>query len=144
MSWQGDISAMGRLADRVGDLARVPSRAAARVSAELGMLIEGEFEEGIDPYGRAWEPLAESTLDRGRSAPPLTDTGAMRESVAVRPMRHAGVAITLDHPAAPHQTGWDGPQGTGPKRAILPDRQMPEAWANVIEDAVTDEFRRAG
>jgi len=142
MTWSGDISEMGALADRVADLAEVPSRVAAKVSSELEDLIQAEFDAGRDPYGDPWEPLAEATLDKGRRPPPLTDTGAMRGSLAVRPMQGAGVSVTIDHPAPPHQTGWSGSQGSGPSRPILPMREMPIAWEGVIAEAIEEEFRR--
>jgi Phage virion morphogenesis family len=141
--WSGDISAMGHLADRLADLAGVPSRAAAKVSRELGHLIEEEFDAGADPYGTAWSPLAQATTDKGRTAPPLTDTRTMRDSVRVRPLPRAGVGITISHPAAPHQTGWNGKQGSGPARPILPARaELPPLWSEAIEAAVLEEFRR--
>lgn len=142
MSWDGDISRMGKLADRLADLAGVPSRAAARVSRELDHLIRDEFDAGADPYGTAWKPLASATIERGRVPPPLTDTRAMRDSLAVRPLRGAGVGITIDHPAAPHQTGWRGRQGSGPARPILPNAAMPSLWEEAIEAAVLEEFRQ--
>ena len=144
MTWDGDISRMGALSDRVADLAEVPSRAAARIASELEDLIHGEFDGGEDPYGQGWESLAQATLDKGRTPPPLTDTRAMRNSLAVRPMQRAGVSITIAHPAAPHQTGWHGTQGAGPSRPILPMREMPASWEGVINDAIEKEFRRAG
>jgi hypothetical protein len=144
MTWDGDISRMGALADRVADLAEVPSRVSARVAPEIALLIQGEFDAGTDPYGTAWAPLAESTIARGRQAPPLTDTAAMRGSVRVQPMRHAGVAVTIDHPAAPHQTGWSGPRGSGPARPVLPARsELPPEWRDVIDEAVVAEFKAA-
>ena len=144
MTFTGDLSQMRALAGNVASLARVPSRVAARVSGELATLLDDEFSSGTDPYGTAWAPLAESTVARGRTAPPLTDTGAMRAGVTVRPMRAAGVAVFVPHPGAPHQTGWSGPQGTGPARPILPaGGELPPEWAEVIEDATEQEFRRA-
>jgi hypothetical protein len=134
---------MGHLADRVADLAEIPSRIAGRVSEEIAGLIQDEFDAGEDPYGTAWKPLAEATLDKGRTPPPLTDTRAMRDSVQVRPMVGAGIQITIGHPSAPHQTGWSGPQGSGPARPILPERaEMPPGWDQAIEEAFEAEFRR--
>jgi hypothetical protein len=145
MTWSGDISKMGHLADRVADLAHVPSRAAKPVSRAIALLIEEEFADGTDPYGTAWKPLAPATLAMGRHAPPLTDTAAMRKSVRVAPLPSAGIGITIDHPAAPHQTGWSGTQNSGPARQILPARaELPESWDDAIEKAVTREVRRAG
>lgn len=139
MSWDGDISRMGKLSENIASLARVPSQASARIAVGLGALIEHEFSTGTDPYGNAWAPLAPRTLARGRTSPPLTDTGSMRDSALARPMPSAGVSITIDHPAAPHQTGWHGIQGDGPARPILPSRQMPAEWRALI----TDEIREA-
>lgn len=145
MTWNGDISHMGQLAENIGKLGAVPSRAARAVADGIAMLIEGEFEEGRDPYGREWAELTEATLEKRSqtSEPPLTDYGHMRDSVRVRPRAGAGVAITVDHPAAPHQTGWNGSQGTGPARPILPGMKMPVAWREVIDEAVDAQVRAA-
>lgn len=144
MSWDGDIGRVGQLAERIGDLARVPSRVAARVSEELEAEIQDEFDAGADPYGAPWAPLADATVDKGRGPPPLTDTEAMRNSLRVAPLASAGVGISIDHPALPHQTGWSGKVGAGPARPILPDRGMPEAWEDIVFHATEDEFRKAG
>lgn len=140
-TWDGDISHMGQLAANLGRLAEVPSRASRRASAAIAELVEEEFQAGADPYGNAWTPLAPSTLARGRTPPPLTDTGRMRESVAVQPMRGAGVSITIEHPAAPHQTGWSGPQGNGPARPILPGRTFPRRWREAIDAAIDESVK---
>jgi hypothetical protein len=146
MGWDGDISQMGHLADRLADLAEVPSRAAKRVSGELGSLLQEEFDQGHDPYGDPWSPLELATLAKRSQTtyPPLTDTAKMRRSLQVKPMRGAGVSITIAHPAAPHQTGWSGPQGSGPARPILPARgELPADWIDVIESGIVREARRA-
>ena len=143
MGWDGDISRMGKLADRIADLASVPSRAARRVSDEIAGLIEEEFGAQADPYGTPWEPHAEATVQRWGPHPILQLTQEMRSSVDVRPMAGAGVSITIDHPAAPHQTGWDGPQGSGPARPMLPSGDMPPKWRETIAAAVGAEVRGA-
>ena len=146
MTWNGDISRMGKLKDRLADLAGVPSRVAREVSGEIAELLQAEFDAGADPYGSPWTQLADSTIDRGRFPPPLTDTRAMRDSIRVAPLQSAGIGITIDHPAAPHQAGWRGPQGSGPKRPILPARgELPRSWQKVIENAIevdVDRIRR--
>lgn len=145
MTWNGDISHMGKLASRIADLAAVPSRASRRVAREIRELVEEEFREGADPYGNAWLPLADATLAKRTqtSEPPLTDTGTMRESLDVRPMQGAGVSITIDHPSEDHQTGWSGTQGTGPARPILPAGRMPDLWQEAIDASIDDEVRKA-
>jgi hypothetical protein len=142
VSFDGDISRMGQLAQRLNDLARVPSRAVAKVSREIGRLIQEEFDVGADPYGTAWKPLAAATVDKGRTPPPLTDTRAMRNSVRVKPLSGAGVGVTVSHPAAPHQTGWHGKQGDGPARPILPSGVMPAKWNEAIKVVIDEEFRK--
>lgn len=138
---------MGQLADRLNDLARIPSRVSAKVAPKIAELIQEEFDDGADPYGTPWEPLAEATLAKGRTPPPLTDTlhspPNMRDTVHVRPMQAAGVKITIDHPAAPHQTGWNGRQGQGPARPPLPARgELPAGWQEVIESEIERDVRR--
>lgn len=143
MTWEGDLSRMSALAERIEDMARIPSRVAGIVSRQISDAIQREFDDGEDPYGDAWEPLAEATLERGREAPPLTDTALLRGSIKVAPLPGAGVGIRVGAPyAAPHQTGWSGPQGDGPKRAILPDRgELPDEWTDILSLAMQREFR---
>ena len=142
MGFDGDISQMGKLEDRIADLANIPSRASAEASKEIANLIELEFADGSDPYGKEWQPLSEATLEKGREPPPLTDTWDLRSTIDVQPMRGAGISITLEATyAPPHQTGWHGKQGSGPARPILPDRdELPETWQEAIESAIEREL----
>jgi hypothetical protein len=144
VGWQGDIDRqMGRLGDHIADLARIPSRVAPIVAEKLAEELDAEFSAGVDPYGRAWAPLAASTEARGRTPPPLTDSHAMRDGVRVAPLRGAGVGITVPHPGLPHQTGWSGEQGDGPARPILPaGSELPDAWEDVIFDACVEAFEK--
>jgi hypothetical protein len=139
--WDGDISKMGQLAQRVANLARVPSRAARRIATEIAGLIEEEFQAQADPYGNAWQPHAPATVRRWGEHDILTLSGAMRSSVQVAPMQAAGVSITLNHPGEDHQTGWSGPQGSGPARPVLPYGTMPARWTEAINAAVDDTVR---
>lgn len=145
MAFTGDIRMMGQLATNLGKLGTVPSRAARQVADGIADLIEQEFETGRDPYGREWKDLTEATLaHRSQTTePPLTDHGDMRRSVRVKPRAGAGIGITIDHPAMPHQTGWNGAQSTGPARPILPGLKMPIAWRETIDEAVEASVRGA-
>jgi hypothetical protein len=134
----GDLSRMDRLVANLGRLARVPAAASPAVSEWIAAAIEGQFEAGVDSYGDAWEALADSTVARGRHAPPLTDKRDMRRSVRAFPLPGAGVAITIDHPAQVHQTGWEGPKSSGPARPVLPGEHFPAAWADAIGDLVAE------
>lgn len=137
----GDLSQMGQLAARLRDLANVPSRTSAKISERISELLQQEFDAGADAYGNTWQALAPATVERGRTPPPLTDTHAMRDGVRVAPMAHAGVAITIPHPGGPHQTGWSGPQGSGPARPMLPTNRMPTRWREVVEMAARESVR---
>lgn len=143
MAWNGDISKMGQLAANVAKLASVPARASKRVAKEIKALIEEEFDHESDPYGNAWKPLADSTVARKGFTTILEDSRAMRDSLSVTPSRGAGVSITIDHPSEDHQTGWDGPQGSGPARPILPGGRMPARWNETIKESVRAEVRKA-
>jgi hypothetical protein len=134
---------MGQLAANIRKLAEVPSRASTRIAGEIAWLIDSEFAAQSDPYGNAWEPHADSTVERWGPHPILTLSGDMRGSVDVQPMRGSGVSISIDHPAAPHQTGWSGPQGAGPARPILPSGPMPAKWREAIDGAIDAEVRKA-
>jgi hypothetical protein len=140
----GDLGQLDAMAARLGELAEIPSRAAKDASETIEGLIQDEFDAGVDPYESPWAPLSPATEARGRTAPPLTDTSAMRSSLRVKPLSGAGVGVTVDHPAGPHQTGWSGPQGSGPARPILPaGGELPDAWVAGIEASVDRAFRKA-
>lgn len=141
MSLEGDFAGLQAMSERLAELATVPSRAAKASASRLDELMQEEFDRGVDPYEEPWTPLSPATEARGRTAPPLTDTSAMRDSLKVKPLAGAGVGITIAHPAGPHQTGWSGPQGSGPARPILPARgELPEGWIEVLEEEAARAF----
>jgi len=138
----GDIGALGNLAENLRRLTEVPSRAARAACEDIKAAIEKQFDEGKDPYGRPWKPLARSTIARGRTPPPLTDTGDMRDSIEVKPMAGAGISITIgvDY-ASYHQTG----TSRMPARKILPEgNDMPPEWEEAIGRAMLEAFERTG
>lgn len=140
MTLSGDLSHLGRISASVAALADVPRVASELASERIADLVQLEFDAGVDPYGEAWEPLAEATIAAGRHEPPLTDTRELRESLLVYPSRE-GIRATIgtsDHPAGPHQDGWDGPRSKGPARPMLPTDTLPDSWASAIEDATLD------
>jgi hypothetical protein len=132
------------LASALHGLQRVPSQAARQAAADIAGLLEQQFDEGRDPYGNAWAELAESTLAKGRTPPPLTDSGAMRASTDVAPSAGAGLTITLGAAYATyHQTG----TANMPARPILPEDELPPEWldmiANAVQEAVSRRVERA-
>lgn len=140
----GSTAQLGKMNARLGELIRVPSRAARAASERVEALIQEEFDTGTNPYGDPWAPLSPETIKGGRSAPPLTATGAMRGTVHVFPAQAAGISVTIDKPAGIHQTGWAGPRGKGPARPVLPNRNvLPETWVEAINEEVAEAFGRA-
>lgn len=139
---EGDFTQLGRIGAGVADLSDVPRLASELVSERLADLVQLEFDAGVDPFGAAWERLADATVDSGRRPPPLTDTRELRDSLLVYPARPAGIRMTIgteSHPAGPHQDGWRGPQGSGPSRPIFPTGgEMPLAWESAIDDATIE------
>jgi hypothetical protein len=128
---KGDYAKLGRLQGNLSRLAKVPSQVATDASKRIAALIEEEFEQGKDPYGRNWAPLKPATLRKGRRPPPLTDTHTMRDSVRVAPLPGSGIAITIDDPANIHQTG----SRDMVARPILPRAGFPASWSGAIRDA---------
>lgn len=143
MDCRWDIGPLAVLADRVRNLASVPSRLAIRVADALPSLFQAEFSAGEDPYGEPWAPLAPATLANGRHHPPLTDSGTMRSSLTIVPVGPSTIVGSIDHPARPHQTGWSGPQGSGPARPIVPTHGTPPAWEERIEQIAAEELGHA-
>ena len=127
-SLKGDISKLGRLTDNLRRLAEVPSRSSKFAAEQLATAIDHQFTNGVDPYGNPWAPLKPSTLKKGRTPPPLTDTHATRDSVDVTPMSGAGIKVTIDFPAEIHQKGSENMEA----RKIFPEGPFPIIWDQAI------------
>ena len=141
MGFTGDFAAMRHLADRIGDLAQVPSRASKAVAERLNDLVADEYASGSDPYGEPWAPLMDATLDKGRSPPPLTASGDMAGGTLARPMRGKGVAFTVPDPGGFHQGGTVNMEA----REILPaGEELPPPWSKAIEEEVRAAFGGRG
>ena len=127
------VGALAGLRDLVPDIA-------LEASIEIHETIQSEFVLGTDPYGETWAPLAPATLAKGRTPPPLTDTGAMRESLRVS-VTEAAITASMDSPAGYHQDG----TRYMPARPVLPDyaRGLPDAWRAAITEAGQRVFAKA-
>ena len=139
------ISSLEELASAAEALSRIPELAAKGAADEIRAAIQEEFTAGQDPYGKPWQAVTEATMQSRRVTvaddTPLTDTHGLRDSLNVY-VRQDGAGVALEigipgHPAAPHQTGWAGRQGSGPARPILPYAELPATWELAIEDATT-------
>lgn len=137
------ITALRSVAQAVRQLSRVTSVASRDAADEIAFLLQQEFDTGADPYGASWAPLAESTLETGRTPPPLTDTGALRD-IDVSALPGAGLAIALgEEYGAFHQIGFRVGKTDVPARPILPTRGLPDMWRRAIADAVDAAWERS-
>ncbi len=111
-------------------LPQAMSQATTDAAENLEDVINAQFDAGVDPYGNAWEPLAESTLRRGRTPPPGTDTEALR-AVHVTPLQGAGIRVEFDEQYAEYFSA---------VRSLVPDSAPFEesAWYNAIVVAYSD------
>jgi hypothetical protein len=134
------MAGFGKLGQTLAELSVVPSQAAKSASTKIAKLIQEQFDRGEDSYGDGWANLAATTLARGRHPPPLTDTGALRNSITVYPTKGAGIeiAVGMDYGRF-HQTGTQ----FMPARKILPDKgELPQEWEDAIEKSVSDAMQK--
>jgi len=120
-------------------LAKVPAQAAPEAAKGISKLLQQEYAQGTDPYGKQWAELKASTLARGRRPPPLTASGQMRRGTKAKPMSGAGIALEAPSPANYHQSGTH----VMAKRMILPDKGLPAAWRAEIDSAVKKTIKQA-
>lgn len=131
-------AALSTITRALNELSRVPSRAAAGACTRIEGLIQREFDAGTDPYDNAWAPLSPATVALGRSDPPLTDSGALRD-IKVTPARGSGINVALGEDyGAFHQTG----TRNMPARPILPTGPLPTSWREAIDEAMTEAFSK--
>ena len=140
-----NLRKMGQLADRLGELAQVPSRASRAAAEAINAAVEEQFEEGTDPYGRPWAALAPRTLLKHGEPPLQGEFGArpgdMAEGTVARPGRGAGIELSVPFPGAIHQTGASSGNWRMPARPILPQRgQLPPKWKAAIDAAMKEAF----
>lgn len=149
MPIKGDMRKMGDLADRLGELASVPSRASRAAADGINEALRDQFEDGVDPYGKAWAPLAPRTLAK-HGEPPLQGEfgdrpGDMAEGTIARPARGAGIEIEVPFPGGIHQTGASAGPWSMPARKILPEgEELPPAWDEAISEALDEAFEKGG
>lgn len=119
-------------------LATVPSQIAPEVSKNIRKQIFKDFDAGTDPYGKPHQPLAASTLARGRHEPSLLDSKKGRNSIKVTPMQGAGVSITVGT-----NYMWRHQKGQGPPaRYFLPIGVLPKTYARIWQKALDKQVKK--
>lgn len=139
-------AAFGKLEKLLDRLAYVPRKTAAIAAPLLTRELQRQFRAGVDPYGRAWAPLRPSTLAKGRTPPPLTDSGDLAggTKAMVRDGNRAGIHIVLGARYGYFaQSGFRAGRTNVKPRRILPQQGMPAAWAAILKRAARQAFREA-
>ncbi len=116
-------------------LADVPSRTTKAVAPLLLARWRADWRAGKDPHGRAWAPLAPATLAKGRTPPPMIDTGGTLASTAVRPLKGSGIAITVGGYASLHMRS----TANRPARTTVPTMGVPASWRAIIAKAAKEQ-----
>lgn len=129
------------LAKSLRALADVPAQIAKTVAGDLNRRIQAGFDAGSDPYGAAWGALKPATIAKGRTPPPLTDSGALRGNTYLEPMAGAGLQLAGGF----FSYGVYHMQGTARmvKRRFFPDAGLPASWREDIQAAYTDVLKKA-
>lgn len=101
--------------------------------------LKHQYDAGVDPYNEAWAELALSTISRGRTPPPLSDTEEMRRhSKAMTIGGIKGIRVKIDKPSKPdvpsfHQSGTENM----PARKLVPDKGLPKTWELAVTVAAS-------
>ncbi len=126
------------LLEKLEGLEGLVEEIAAEAAPKIEALVSQEFSAQKDPYGKAWAPLAPSTVRRKGSSRILTHTGAMASSVNVK-AEGASIALSIDDPGIHHQFGTKHM----PARPVLPSDSLPQAWQDEIEGAAARAVAKA-
>lgn len=131
------MSGIADLVARMGQLGQVPEEVLRAASPKIAGLIDEQFSAGVDPYGQPWAPLRPATLSRGRTPPPLTDTGAMHAGIQVT-VSGSELAARVDEPGIHHQYG----TANMARRRVLPDAEggLPDTWGEALNEALDERL----
>lgn len=120
-------------------LAEVPSRTTKAAAPLLLARWRADWRAGKDPHGRAWAALAPATLAKGRTPPPMIATGGTLASTAVRPLKGAGLAITVGGFASLHMRSTT----VRPARPTVPTMGVPSSWRAIIAKAAKEQAAKS-
>ena len=134
------LDALMRRLEKIGaavvEATKLPQRVADISAANVNKELQRQFAQGVDPYGARYAPITDTTrrLRRGsKTAPPLTDLGNLRAGTVamVKPGASKLVLYFGEPYGIYHQRG----TSRMPRRAIFPDRGIPEKWRAAVKDA---------
>jgi len=126
-----------KLAQNLEKLSKIPSQLSKPVAEELNKLINTQFANGQDPYGKPWMKLQPSTIQRKGHDSILIETGKLAAQTVAVPMSGAGIELRSVDYGQFHQSGTRYMVA----REILPGREeLPKAWQAVIAKAYSDRM----
>lgn len=130
MAFEGSFAQLTRLREKLERLPEAIPEIRKEAATELAIVMERQFSEGTDPNGQPWAKLADSSLAKGRTPPPLTASGNMRGKTSVLPTVK-GVTVKVPGPASFHQYGTVKME----RRQILPESgtTLPPRWQQPLE-----------
>ena len=138
--YRGDLAtalrSMGELDAVLDELIQVPRKIAVDVAPKITKLLQREFSQGVNPYGRRWARLSTGAPSH------LRKTGKLARGTRAMPGigGRAGIRVVVGAPyGAFHQTG----TSNMPARKILPDRGMPSSWRTAFEMSARKLAREA-
>jgi hypothetical protein len=122
-------------------LVKVPAQITGPASVQIKREILLNFDKGRDPYGNAHAPLKPSTIARGRHPPPLTDSGAGKRGITVKPAPGAGIRLESNVPyMRRHQLG--APKANLVSRPFFPTNVLPKRWAMRIQAEYDKQIKK--
>lgn len=128
----GDFAALAKLAktlERLGD--NTMPAMSLKAATVVNRIVEDQFALGVDPDGRSWAALKDSTRAKGRTPPPLTASGKMRRKAQAIPGVKS-ITEKIPSPAGFHQTGTKNMD----QRALVPSgNYLPPRWSTPLEAA---------
>ena len=131
------MAGWAKLAQNLAQLAKIPSQLSKPISEEINKLIQTQFAQGQDPYGKGWAPLAPSTIKRKGHSSILVETGKLAASTVAISMSGAGIELRSIDYGNFHQFGTKYMVA----REILPGRdELPLAWQAAISKAYSDRM----
>jgi hypothetical protein len=128
-------------------LAELPRKLAVAAAPDITRLLQAQFQVGVDSYGDRWRPLKASTIAKGRSNPPLTASGRLRDGSKARPTpggNRAGLQVVVGASyGAFHQVGFRVYHTRVLPRRVLPNRGLPKAWSGILIQRARELARKA-
>ncbi len=121
------MSGFGKLRENLEKLAKIPDLVTNAAATEIKALVQDEFNQGRDPYGRQWAPLK-----RG-GASYLYSSGATRGSFDLK-ISGTDIELFVDWRIIFHAAGTEHM----PARPLFSVGVMPPSWSNAIERAFSN------